>query len=43
MNSLDRYRGPNENFVLVILWRCLWLLPPGSWLLRVSGAEPLAS
>jgi hypothetical protein len=43
MRLLDRYWGPNENFVLVSLWRRFWLLPPGSWLLGVSGAEPLAS
>jgi uncharacterized protein (DUF433 family) len=43
MKPLDRYWGPNENFVLVSLWRRFWLLPPGSWLLGVSGAEPLAS
>jgi hypothetical protein len=45
-SGLDRYWGPNENLVLVSLWRWFWHLPPGSWLLGVSGvsgAEPLAS
>jgi hypothetical protein len=41
--NLDRYWGPNENFVLVSVRRWFWLLAPGSWLLGVSGAEPLAS
>ena len=40
MTYLDRYWGPNENFVLVSLWRWFWLLPSGSWLLGYQGRSP---